>query len=355
MPESSIDNSTGKVRVAVIGASGYTGADLVRLAINHPNIEIASLAAKTHAGKPMADVFPHLGRIKLPDLVDVDDVNWEAVDVVFCGLPHGTAQDIIAKLPERLKVVDMSADFRIRDTGTYEQWYGRPHLAADLLETAVYGLTEFYRAQLSGARLVACPGCYPTATLMALLPVVSAGLVEAEDLIVDAKSGVSGAGRGLKQGTLFSEAGEGLSPYAIGAHRHAPEIEQEISKAHGGEVTVNFTPHLIPMSRGELVTCYVRLAANKTAADLRAALESRYASEPFIEVLPEGVIPATQHVRGSNYCLINVFEDRIPGRAIIIATLDNLVKGSAGQAIQNFNVMMDLTETQGLEQQCLFP
>ncbi len=353
--ETSDDNPADKIRVAVIGASGYTGADLVRLAINHPNIEIMSLAAKTHAGKPMAEVFPHLGRVSLPDLVDVDEVNWDEVDVVFCGLPHGTAQDIIVKLPERLKVVDMSADFRIRDSETYEEWYGRPHLATDLLDQAVYGLTEYYRAQLRSARLVACPGCYPTATLMALLPVVEAGLVEAEDLIVDAKSGVSGAGRGLKQGTLFSEAGEGLSPYSIGVHRHAPEIEQEISKAHGGNVTVNFTPHLVPMSRGELVTCYVRLAANHTPADLRSTLENRYAAEPFIEVLREGVIPATQHARGSNYCLINVFEDRIPGRAIIIAALDNLVKGSAGQAIQNFNVMIGVDETRGLEQQCLFP
>ncbi len=346
---------TKQIKIAVVGASGYTGADLIRLAATHPNIEIGLLAAKTHAGRSMRDVFPHLGRIELPDLVDVDDLSWNEIDAVFCGLPHGTAQDIIATIPPDLRILDMSADFRLRDPQVYQRWYGRPHEAQELLSKAVYGLTEHYRDDIMNAGLVACPGCYPTATLLALLPVVKAGLVNEEDLIIDAKSGLSGAGRGLKQNTLFSEAGEGLSPYSVATHRHAPEIEQEISRAAGRAVTVNFTPHLVPMSRGELVTCYVRLADGREAPELRQILTEFYQLHPFVEVLDSGQYPATQHVRGSNYCLISVFEDRIPGRAIIIAALDNLVKGSAGQALQNFNLMMGLPETTGLEQQSLFP
>lgn len=342
-------------RIAVIGASGYTGADLIRLAALHPHVKIETLAAKTHAGKEVREVFPHLGRLDLPALVDVDNVSWTDIDVAFCGLPHGTAQDIISTLPPDLKIVDMSADFRLRDPVVYAKWYGRTHKAEELLKTAVYGLSEHYRENIKNARLVACPGCYPTATLLALLPLAKERLIDVHDLIVDAKSGVSGAGRGLKQSTLFSEAGEGLSPYSVSAHRHAPEIEQEISNVTGETVTVNFTPHLIPMSRGELVTCYVKLEADRKISDLRQVLTQTYQDHPFVEVLNSGQSPATQHVRGSNYCLISVFEDRIPGRAIIIAVLDNLVKGSAGQALQNFNLMMGLPETTGLGQQSLFP
>ncbi|MEL7544254.1 MAG: N-acetyl-gamma-glutamyl-phosphate reductase [Pseudomonadota bacterium] len=344
-----------RLKVGVIGASGYTGADLIRLALAHPAISLDVLAAKTHAGKPMGSVFPHLGTYGLPDLVDSDDVDWNELDAVFCGLPHGTAHQIISTLPDRLKVIDMSADFRLRDAEVYRATYGLVHEATDLMSSAVYGLTEHYRADISDARLVACPGCYPTATLMALLPLVSAGQVDADDLIVDAKSGVSGAGRALKQNTLFTEAGEGLSPYAVGTHRHAPEIEQEVSRAAGQDVTVNFTPHLIPMSRGELVTCYVRLTGDATPDDLRATLATRYDHEPFVHVMAAGVVPATQNVRGSNHCHIGVFADRIASRAIVIATLDNLVKGSAGQALQNFNLMCGLDETTGLSQVALFP
>lgn len=347
--------SLKKLNIAVIGASGYTGSDLVRLAMRHPNISIQALVAKTHAGKPMASVFPHLGGHGLPDLVDVEGVDWEGVDAVFCGLPHGTAHSIIARLPERVKIIDMSADFRLRDIDTYEQWYGLKHSAPELVKKAVYGLSEHYHDEISQAKLVACPGCYPTAVLMALLPVVKKGIIVSDDLIIDAKSGVTGAGRALRQNTLFSEVGEGLSPYAIAGHRHAPEIEQEISLRAGHDVTVNFTPHLIPMSRGELVTCYARLEKDQTVLDVRAALEEAYKDRPFVRLVDEGVIPASQHVRGSNYCLIGVFADRIKGRVIIISTIDNLVKGSAGQALQNFNLMFGFDETTGLEQLPLFP
>jgi N-acetyl-gamma-glutamyl-phosphate reductase len=343
------------IRAAVLGASGYTGADLIRLAARHPHIQITALIAKGHAGQPLAQVFPHLGGLGLSDLVTSDDVDWDDVDVAFCGLPHGTAHGEIAKLPERVKVVDMSADFRLRDLGTYAEWYGGEHSAPELVEGAVYGLTEHYREEIKSARLVACPGCYPTAVLLALLPLTKSKLINTEDIIIDAKSGVSGAGRSLKQNILFSEAGEGLSPYGIGSHRHVPEIEQELGEAAGLPVVINFTPHLVPMTRGELCTSYVRVAETTTTADLRTALEDTYAQSSFVRVVEEGVIPATQHVRGSNYCHIGVFADRIPGRAIVVSAIDNLVKGSAGQAVQNFNLMYGFDETTALEQLPLFP
>jgi N-acetyl-gamma-glutamyl-phosphate reductase len=243
----------------------------------------------------------------------------------------------------------------LRDLSTYAEWYGGEHSAPELLDDAVYGLTEHYRDEIKSARLVACPGCYPTAVLLALLPLAKDKLIAPEAIIIDAKSGVSGAGRSLKQNILFSEAGEGLSPYGIGSHRHVPEIEQEIGAAAGQPVIVNFTPHLVPMTRGELCTSYVQLGNGTTPADARAALQDAYTASPFVRVMEEGVIPATQHVRGSNYCHIGVFADRIPGRAIVVSVIDNLVKGSAGQALQNFNVMHGLDETMALEQLPLFP
>jgi len=344
-----------KIRVAVLGASGYTGADLIRLVARHPNIAITALIAKGHAGQALAQVFPHLATLDLPALVASDQVNWGTVDVAFCGLPHATAHSEIAKLPERVKVIDMSADFRLRDLAVYAEWYGGEHSAPHLLKSAVYGLTEHYENEIKSARLVACPGCYPTAALLALLPLAKAKLIKTDGVIIDAKSGVSGAGRTLKQNILFSEAGEGLSPYSIGNHRHVPEIEQELSVATGGRVTVNFTPHLVPMSRGELCTCYVELAGKTSAGDLRHALAKAYAASPFVHVVEEGTIPATQHVRGSNFCHIGVFADRIRGRAIVISAIDNLVKGSAGQALQNFNLMYGFDEALGLKQLPLFP
>jgi len=349
---------TETIRIGVLGASGYTGADLVRLAICHPNMDVTVLTANNHAGKPMAEVFPHLSFVDLPDLTTVEDADWSKVDAVFCGLPHGTTQEItktvLAERPE-MKFVDMSADFRLRDAETYKTWYGHEHQAPELQAEAVYGLTEHYRDAIAKARLVACPGCYPTAVLMALLPLVTGGGIDTGDIVIDAKSGVSGAGRSLRQNVLFTEAGEGLSPYSVARHRHAPEIEQEVAKAIGKDVLINFTPHLIPMSRGELCTSYLRLAGGASADDLRQALSDAYADEPFVHVAAPGVLPQTQNVRGSNYVQIGVVADRIPGRAIVISTLDNLVKGSAGQAIQNFNLMFGIAETTGLMQQPLFP
>jgi N-acetyl-gamma-glutamyl-phosphate reductase len=219
-----------KKTVGILGASGYTGADAVRLLVRHPNVEIAALTANTHAGKAMDEVFPHFFMLDLPRLVEWEKVDWTKLDAVFCGLPHGTTQEIIAAVMAAnpgIKILDMSADFRLRDMGVYAQWYGHEHRAPKLQGEAVYGLTEFYREKITASRLVACPGCYPTAALLALVPIARAKLIDVDDIVIDAKSGVTGAGRGLKQNTLFSEVGEGLSPYSVGTHRHAPEIEQE--------------------------------------------------------------------------------------------------------------------------------
>jgi len=344
-----------KINVCVLGASGYTGSDFIRLAARHPHINISALTAHSHAGKEMAEVFPHLSILDLPRLTTLEEVDFSSIDAVVCGLTHGTTQKLISELPEKIKIADMSADFRLRDAETYEKTYGQPHQAQELQKTAAYGLTELNREDIRKSRLVACPGCYPTAALLVLSPLLGVEVISAEDIIIDAKSGVTGAGRGLKQNTLFSETGEGLSPYSVGVHRHAPEIEQELSKVSGHDIVVNFTPHLIPMSRGELVTCHVKLGKGANVNDLRQALTSQYAGEPFVRILPENTMPATQHVRGSNQCQIAVFADRLPGRAIVIGVIDNLVKGSAGQALQNLNLMFDLEETLGLEQLPMFP
>ena len=344
-----------KIKVGILGASGYTGADLVRLLALHPNVEMSFLTANSHAGKPLSAVFPHLGGLDLPDLITVEAARWDAVDAVFCALPHATTQQIVKDMPQPLKIIDLSADFRLRNLSTYAEWYGHEHLAPDLQEEAVYGLTELNRAAVRSARLVACPGCYPTAAILALAPLVEAKLIDAGDIIIDAKSGVSGAGRSLKESTLFCEVGEGLSPYSVAKHRHAPEIEQELGKVAGVALRVNFTPHLIPMSRGELVTCYVKLDGKSKAEDLRAVLETKFDQEAFVRVLAKGQMPSTQQVRGSNFVVISVFEDRLAGRAIVIAALDNLVKGSSGQAIQNMNLMFGFDETTAILQQPLFP
>lgn len=348
-------SSTDKIRIGILGASGYVGADLVRLLAGHPAADIRVLTANAHAGKPMGQVYPHLAGMDLPDLQTIDEAGWDELDVVFCGLPHGTTQRAIASMPSNVKVIDSSADFRLRNVETYAQWYGHEHYAPQLQPEAVYGLTEYYRDEIKDARLVACPGCYPTAALLLLLPLVKAGVIDASDIIIDAKSGVTGAGRSVKEANLFSEVADGFHPYGVASHRHAPEIEQELSVAAGGDLLVNFTPHLVPMNRGEFLSSYVKLEPGQTAADLRKVLEERYKDEYFVRVLPEGAAPATRHVRGSNFVLLSAFDDRIPGRAILFATIDNLVKGSSGQAVQNLNLMFGLEETTALTQMPMFP
>jgi N-acetyl-gamma-glutamyl-phosphate reductase len=347
--------STNRLRIGVLGASGYTGAELVRLLARHPQVEIRLLTADRQAGKPLADVFPQFGHLKLPTLVKIEEADWSGIDLAFCCLPHGTTQEVIVKLPRHLKVVDLSADFRLADLPTYAQWYGHEHRAPELQKEAVYGLTELKRQEIAPARLVANPGCYPTSAQLPLIPLIEAKQIATDDIIIDAKSGVSGAGRDAKLGSLYAEVTEGIHAYGVASHRHAPEIEQGLSEAAGKPIVVNFTPHLMPMSRGILSSIYVKLHNGTSVEDLRRTLEKRYAGEPFVRLLPAGQGPQTRHVRGSNHCLIGIFADRVPGRAILLSAIDNLVKGASGQAVQNMNLMAGLPETAGLEQEPLFP
>jgi N-acetyl-gamma-glutamyl-phosphate reductase len=348
-----------KSKIGVLGASGYTGAELVRLLLRHPHVELALLTADRRAGQEMREVFPQFSPFALPKLAAIDDIDWlkAGLDLAFCALPHGTTQKVIkallAKAPAT-KVVDLSADFRLLDLAAYERWYGHAHQAPDLQKEAVYGLTEVYRKDVQKARLVANPGCYTTAAQLPLLPLLRGNAIDADEIVVDAKSGMTGAGRAAKEEMLFSEVSEGFHAYGVGHHRHMAELDQEFSKAVGRDVIVTFTPHLVPMNRGIFATIYVR-GLQKSPEDLHAILSKSYANEPFVHVLPFGKLPQTRHVRGSNMTFIGVAKDRIPGRAIICSTLDNLVKGASGQAVQNMNLMLGFPEATGLEQVALFP
>jgi len=347
--------SANTIPVGILGASGYTGAELVRLLAHHPNVDIQLVTADRRAGEAMGDVFPHLAGVGLPALSRLEDADFSGLETVFLGLPHGNTQEVVMGLPGHLRVIDLSADFRLADTDAYAQWYGHEHRAPKLQADAVYGLTELNREAIAAARIIANPGCYPTASLLPLVPLVEAGLIATEDIIIDAKSGVSGAGRAEREANLFAEVSEGIHAYGVAHHRHAPEIEQGLSEAAGGDVMVSFTPHLVPMNRGILCTIYVRLNDGAGVSDLRAELQARYGGEAFVAVTPQGVAPATRHVRGSNHCLIGIFADRLEGRAILISAIDNLVKGGSGQAVQNFNLVSGLDESTALEQVPLFP
>lgn len=338
--------------VAILGASGYTGAELVRLIATHPGLQIVGLSGNSKAGMTMAEVFPHLRHLDLPRLTTIEDMSFDGVDLVFCALPHATSQAVIAELPAHLKIVDLSADFRLRDPAAYEKWYGKPHAAPELQKEAVYGLTEFYRDQIRGARLVAGTGCNAATGQYALRPLIAAGVIDLDQIIIDLLAAVSGAGRSLKENLLHAELSEGAQAYAVGGtHRHLGEFDQEFSAIAGRPVQIQFTPHLIPANRGILATTYVQGDAQVIYETLVAA----YAAEPFIEVLPMGQHPSIKHIRGSNFCHIGVAVDRVPGRAIVIAALDNLTKGSSGQALQNANLMLGLPETEGLMLAPVFP
>jgi N-acetyl-gamma-glutamyl-phosphate reductase len=349
-----------KAKIAVLGASGYTGSELVRLLIRHPRVEIALLTADQRAGQQMRDVFPQFAPFALPQLVAIDGVDWlgAGLDLVFCALPHATTQKVVKPIMgavPAVKIVDLSADFRLADPAAYARWYGHEHQAPELQGQAVYGLTEVYRREIRHAHLVANPGCYTSCAELPLLPLLKAKAIDPDEIVIDAKSGMTGAGRAAKEAMLFSEVAEGFNAYGVGHHRHMAELDQEFSKAAGREVIVSFTPHLVPMNRGILSTIYVRGRRGKAAEDLHAILQKAYAKEPFVHVLAFGETPQTRHVRGSNMTLIGVAKDRRPGRAIVIAALDNLVKGASGQAVQNMNLMLGFAETLGLEQVALFP
>lgn len=350
-------------RVAILGASGYTGAELLRLLSSHPHVTVDVLTSTDrNAGQDFKNIFPQFAsRSDLPKLTLWEDSKKqiEACDVAFCCLPHGTTQDIIQQLAmasRAIKIVDLSADFRLKDVASYEKWYGKPHVAVELQKEAVYGLPEINRHEVKNARILANPGCYPTAAQLPLVPLLKSKLISADDIIIDAKSGTTGAGRAAKEAFLFCEVADGIHAYGVASHRHAPEIEQGLANAAmRNDVIVNFTPHLMPMSRGILETIYVKMSAGTTVANLKEKLLETYKNEPFVHVLEGSALPQTRHVRGSNHCYMNVVADRIAGRAIIVSAIDNLVKGASGQAIQNMNIMMDFPETTALMMSPMFP
>ena len=339
-------------KIAILGASGYTGAELVRLIATHPTMEIVALAANSKAGQSMGAVFPHLRHLALPDLVKIEEIDFSTVDLCFCALPHATSQAVIKALPKTLRIIDLSADFRLRDPEVYARWYGGRHDALECQAEAVYGLTEFYRDDIRNARLVAGTGCNAATGQYALRPLIADGVIDLDDIIIDLKTGVSGAGRSLKENLLHAELSEGCHAYAVGGtHRHLAEFDQEFSAVAGRDVKVQFTPHLLPANRGIIATVYVKGDPQAVHQSLARA----YTDEPFIQMLPFGEHPSTRHVRGSNFCHIGVSGDRTPGRAIVIAALDNLTKGSSGQALQNANLMLGEDETLGLMLVPVFP
>ncbi len=350
--------SEAKAKIGVLGASGYTGGELVRLLLRHPRAEIKALTAERHAGAPYAKVFPQFAGIALPELVKLEQLDAGAVDLVFCALPHGTTQVVIKGLAEKaptLKFVDLSADFRLADPALYEKWYGHPHQAVELQAEAVYGLCEIYRDKIRKARLVASPGCFTTTSILAIVPLIEAGAIDPDQVIIDSKTGMTGAGRAEKHNMLFSEVSEGLHAYGVGHHRHMSEFDQEFSLAAKRPVVATFTAHLAPMNRGIYATHYVRTLGGAGAEQLHRVLADFYRSEPFVQMLPLGEVPQSRHVRGSNNLQLGVVADRVPGKVIVLATTDNLVKGASGQAIQNMNLMFGFPETEGLTQLALFP
>lgn len=343
------------INAVIIGASGYTGAELVRLLQYHTKVKITALVADSNAGQPIESLYPHLSATGLPGLVKLGAVNFTNVDVAFCCLPHATTQEVAATLPRHLKIIDLSADFRLKDTKSYEYWYETAHKAPVLQKEAIYGLTELFRNEIKKARFIACPGCYPTSATLPLFPLLKKKLIDPESIIIDAKSGITGAGRSAKVANLFAEINDSMKAYGIGHHRHMAEIDQSLSLAAERKVIVTFTPHVAPMNRGILSTIYVRMNKGVTVEALKKALTNAYKNEPFITVLHDNHAPSTREVAGTNKAVMNVFSDRSEGRAILVSVIDNLVKGASGQAIQNMNLIFGLPETDGLFHLAVFP
>lgn len=342
------------IKVGIVGGTGYTGVELLRLLVLHPEVEIAAITSRQEAGRAVADIFPNLrGHLELA-FSEPDVERLAGCDLVFFATPHGVAQASVPALLERgVKIIDLSADFRIRSVPLWERWYGQPHGCPELVKEAVYGLPEFNRARIRGARLIACPGCYPTSVLLGFLPLLETGRVDTGDLIASAASGVSGAGRQASIPNLLAEAGDSFKAYGVSGHRHLPEIEQGLADMARGEVALTFVPHLLPIIRGIHSTLYATLI--DADVDLQALYEQRYRDEPFVDVLPAGEYPQTRSVRGSNYVRIAVQRPQNRRKVVVMVVEDNLVKGASGQAVQNMNILFGLPETLGLDAPALLP
>jgi len=341
------------VRIGIVGGTGYTGVELLRLLAQHPHCELAAITSRKEAGTGVAEMFPNLrGRVALK-FSDPDKAGLKNCDLVFFATPNGVAMEQARALVDGgVRIIDIAADFRIQDVAEWETWYGVKHACPELVAEAVYGLPEVNRAKIREARIVANPGCYPTAVQLGMLPLIEAGIVDLDHLIADAKSGVSGAGRKAEVHTLLAEASDNFKAYSVAGHRHHPEITQGLTRAAGRPVNLVFVPHLTPMIRGIHATLYARLTRN---SDLQALYEKRYAKEAFVDVMPAGSHPDTRSVRGANFCRVAVHQPRGGDIAVVLSVIDNLVKGASGQAVQNMNIMFGLPETAGLEQLALIP
>ncbi len=345
------------LKTAICGGSGYTGAELLRLLLLHPEVEVTAVTSERSAGKRVTDLFPHLHRYAhlIYEPLDKEKV-LEKADLFFMALPHAASQEAVDYFFKKGgKVIDLSADYRLADAAVYEEWYKTPHNHKETLKKAVYGLPELHRMQIKEASLVANPGCYPTSAILGLSPAIKEGIIDAENLIVDSKSGTSGAGRKADVAVAFCEVNEGFKAYGIGVHRHTPEIEQELSGIAGKKLTINFTPHLVPMDRGIISTMYAKLVEKADTAEVLSLYRKMYGPEHFVNVLEEGIFPNAKNVRGSNYCDIGLKVNKRTNTLIIVSAIDNLVKGASGQAVQNMNLMMGFGETSGLESLALFP
>ncbi|OEU64830.1 MAG: N-acetyl-gamma-glutamyl-phosphate reductase [Desulfovibrio sp. S3730MH75] len=347
------------IPVGLVGVTGYTGMELARILSGHDGMNLVRVTSRAEAGKKLSDIYPFLLGLDLGELEitapDVDELA-ESCQLVFLAVPHKTAMDIGGKLYDKgIKVVDLSADFRIRDREIYEEWYKVDHTREDLLSKAIYGLPEFYRDQIKGASLIANPGCYPTSAIVGLTPAISEKLVETKDIVIDSKSGATGAGKKAAVGTLFSEVSDSFKAYGLGGHRHTPEIEQELSVVAGDDITVSFNTHLLPINRGILSTIYTKLKDGVTAQDVRAAYEKAYGGEKWVRVLPEGKLPETRWVRGTMFCDVGLVVDPRTNRLIIVAAIDNVCRGASGQAVANANLMLGMDEGRGLNFAPLMP
>jgi N-acetyl-gamma-glutamyl-phosphate reductase len=342
------------IKVGIVGGTGYTGVELLRLLVRHPQVNLHCITSRKEAGKPVADLFPNLrGHVSLC-YADPAEADLAGCDLVFYATPNGTAmQSVPDLLAQGVKVIDLAADFRLRDPAVWQQWYGMPHHCPELLQDAVYGLPEMNRAAIRQARLVANPGCYATAVQLALLPLLEADIIDCERIIADCKSGVSGAGRGAEVGSLLAEAGDSFKAYKVSGHRHLPEIQQSLQAATGKAIGLTFVPHLLPMIRGIHATVYAPVTASD--AEVQALYENRYRDECFVDVMPPGAQPETRSVRGSNMYRLALYRPQGADTLVVLGVLDNLVKGAAGQALQNMNLMYNWPETTGLESVALLP
>lgn len=345
-----------KIKIGIVGGTGYTGSELLRILARHPQAEVMAITSRGEAGVPVAQLFPSLRGVTDLAFSLPDEANLTACDVVFFATPHGVAAAQAAALTQAgVKVIDLAADFRLQDLAVWEKWYAQAHPAPELVPNSVYGLPEFNRADIQQASIVGNPGCYPTATQLALMPLLENKLIALDDIVIDAKSGISGAGRVAKVDMLFAETQDSFKAYALNGHRHLPEIEERLSVMAGEPVQATFVPHLLPMIRGIEVTVYANLVQDIDAGALQTLFETRYANEPFVDVLPAGSMPETRSVKGTNGCRLAVYRPQGRNKVVVSSVIDNLTKGAAGQAVQNMNLLFGLPETMGLEMVALLP